>query len=216
MVRWSVRLVTMALTGAAWAAVASADTLIMRDGSRRAGRLVAVRNGVVEFEEGRRIGGPRVVRVDLGDVRAMEFDRRGDDDREFDDRDGRDDRDGVGRPRGLREREVRVPARAAWTDTGIVLRAGQRIYVEASGRVQWGPRRQDGPDGERDSPRNAGRPMPGRPGAALIGRIGDDAPFFIGGGQDALRVRTSGTLYLGINDDVLDDNAGEFRVTIHY
>jgi cholesterol oxidase len=37
-----------------------------------------------------------------------------------------------------------------------------------------------------------------------------------GAGQDAIRVRGSGPLYLGVNDDVLDDNGGEFRVTVSY
>ncbi len=193
--------------------VVSADTLVLRNGNRLSGRLVGVRDGVVEFEEDAR-GRRRVVRFDVDDIRAVEFDRfggRGDRD---DDRGG--PFDGGGRPRGLREKEVRVPARTGWTDTGIAVRDGQRIYVEATGKVRWGPGRQDGPEGENDSPRNPGRPIPNRPGAALIGRVGNDAPFFIGADQDAIRVRGSGTLYLGINDDVLDDNGGEFRVTVSY
>ncbi len=194
------------------AAVLSADTLVLRNGNRLSGRLVGVRDGVVEFEEDAR-GRRRMVRFDVDEVRALEFDR-------FDGRpDDRDDRGvglGGGRPRGLREREVRVPARTGWIDTGIMVREGQRIYVEATGRVRWGPGRQDGPEGEDDSPRNPNRPIPNRPGAALIGRVGNDAPFFIGADQDAIRLRGSGTLFLGVNDDVLDDNAGEFRVTVYY
>jgi hypothetical protein len=116
----------------------------------------------------------------------------------------------------MRERDVSVTAREAWTDTGVTLRAGQAVYFRASGRVRWGPGRQDGPEGESGSPRNAGRPIPSRPGAALIGRIGDDAPFFIGNDEGGIRVRSSGPLLLGINDDVLDDNSGAFRVTVYY
>ncbi len=45
-----------------------------------------------------------------------------------------------------------------------------------------------------------------------------------GGGGDAppianglgIRVRSSGRLYLGINDEVLTDNSGAFRVTVYY
>lgn len=193
----------------------TADTLVLRNGTRLSGRLLGVRAGVVEFEEDRR-GRPRTVRFDVDEVRAVEFERF---DGRLEDQDRDRDREGPfggGRPRGLREREIRVSARAGWIDTGISVREGQRIYVEASGRVRWGPGRQDGPEGEGDSPRNPNRPIPNRPGAALIGRVGADAPFFIGADQDAIRVRGSGNLFLGINDDVLDDNAGEFRVTVYY
>jgi hypothetical protein len=186
-------------------AVVSADTLVLRNGDRISGRLVAVRNGVVEFEQER--GGQRVMRVDQDEVRAIEFDRGfrleplgGDN----------------GRPRGMREREVNVSARTPWNDTGISLRAGQTIYFQATGRVRWGPRRQDGPAGESESPRNSSRPIPSRPGAALIGRIGDDAPFFIGDDMNAIRVRSGGQLLLGINDDVFEDNSGEFRVSVYF
>ncbi len=60
-----------------------------------------------------------------------------------------------------------------------------------------------------------GRPIPSRPGAALIGRIGED-PFFIGDGGGPVRMRQSGRLYLGINDDYLADNSGHFRVTVYH
>ena len=68
----------------------------------------------------------------------------------------------------------------AGTDTGIDVRSGQTVRFQASGRVRWGPGRQDGPEGENNSPHNPNRPIPSRPAAALVGRIGDDAPFFIG------------------------------------
>ena len=120
------------------------------------------------------------------------------------------------RPRGLREREVTVSARQPWTDTGITIRNGQTVYFEASGRVRWGRDRQDGPEGENDSPRNPNRPIPARPAAALIGRVGDDVPFFIGTDAQGVRVRGSGQLFLGVNDDAFEDNSGSFRVTVYY
>lgn len=198
---------------------AIADTLVLRNGSRVSGRLIAVRDGVIEFEDERANRG-RVVRIDQDDVRAIEFDR---------DDSGRDgfSRDGFGgaprpgfgggdRPRGMREREVNVSARAPWTNTGISVRSGQTVFFRASGRVRWGPGRQDGPQGENDSPRNPGRPIPSRPGGGLIGRIGNDAPFFIGSAEEGIRVRESGELLLGINDDFLEDNSGAFRVTVSF
>jgi hypothetical protein len=60
--------------------------------------------------------------------------------------------------------------------------------------------------------------LPNRPAAALIGKVGDESGdlFFIGDNQGSIRVRGSGRLWLGINDDVLDDNSGNFRVTVYY
>jgi hypothetical protein len=186
-------------------AVLAADTLVMRNGSRVTGRLIAVRNGVIEFEEDRGFG-TRTVRVDQDEVRTIEFDAR---------RDTADGGQGQ-RPRGLRERELDVTARMPWTDTGIQVRSGQTLYFTADGQVRWGRDRRDGPEGESGSPRNPGRPIPSRPGAALIGRIGDDAPFFIGNDEGPIRARSSGTLYLGINDDTFEDNSGAFKVRVYH
>ncbi len=196
-------------------ALLRADTLILRDGRRIDGDLVAVRDGTIEFDSRRGFGHERM-RIDRADVRAIElsdYDR----DREGRDRDDRDRDDRGGRPSGMREREIIVDASAPWTDTRIEVRSGQTVYFEASGHVRWGPKREDGPEGEHDSPRNDRRPIPNRPAAALIGRIGDSNDlFFIGDDKGAIRVRSSGRLYLGINDDYLKDNSGSFRVTVYY
>ena len=88
---------------------------------------------------------------------------------------------------------------------------------EAAGEVRWGPNRRDGAAGERNSPFNAGRPMPDRNAAALIGKIGANGdPFFIGDDREPIRVRGSGRLFLGINDGYLNDNSGSLRVVISY
>lgn len=188
-----------------------ADTLVMRDGRRVTGELISVRGGVVEFEgssgffsrrERLRVDREDVVRIELDDTRTSRDDR---DDRRSD------------RPAGLRERDVNVDAATAWTDTGVDVRAGQTLYFSANGRVRWGPGRNDGPAGEGHSPYNAQRPIPGRPGAGLIGRVGDSNDyFFIGDDKDPIRMRASGRLFLGINDDYLSDNSGAFRVTVYY
>jgi hypothetical protein len=204
--RWLVPCLMLAL--GLWGSVLDADTLVMRNGSRVTGRLIGLRDGVFEFEEGRGFR-RRVIRVEQGDVRTIELDT---DDTSV----GSPGDTGASRPRGLREREITVSARTPWTDTGISLRNGQTIYFEANGRIRWGNNRQDGPEGEDNSPRNTNRPIPSRPAAALIGRVGDDTPFFIGGDADGIRVRGSGMLFLGVNDDVFDDNTGSFRVTVYY
>jgi hypothetical protein len=189
-------------------AALQADTLFLRDGSRVQGELIAVRNGQIEFEERRGFGGGRTLRFDRDEVVRIEFDNRrttnNNNSNSFD-----------GRPSGMREKQTIVSADVAWNDSGIDVRAGQTVYFEAQGRVRWGRDRQDGPAGERNSPSNPNRPMGNRNAAALIGRIGNDL-FFIGDDAGPVRMRASGRLFLGVNDDVLTDNSGNFRVVVYY
>jgi hypothetical protein len=183
-----------------------ADVLVLRDGSRLEGVLVAVRGDTVEFEPDRGRDAGRVRRFDRRDVRAIQFDDQAGGDRD------------PSRPRpGMRERTVSVDARARWTDTGVDVRQGQDVYFSSEGQVRWGPNRRDGAAGERNSPYNQGRPMPDRNAAALIGRIGENGdPFFIGDTTGPIRMRGSGRLYLGLNDDYLQDNSGSLRTTMSY
>jgi len=170
---------------------------------------VGVRGSTVEFDESgstRRYDRSEVARIELGSgsssysgsSSSSSYDRNG------------------GRPSGLRERTTSVDAAAPWSDTGIDVRSGMSVYFEASGKVQWGPDRKDGPAGEGGNHRNAGRPMPNRAGGALIGRVGGSEPFLIGDDRGPIRMRESGRLSLGVNDDYLQDNRGSFRVTIYY
>ncbi len=204
-----------AIVCVALGAAASADTLVMRDGRRVQGEVVSMRDGIIEFEgqRGGLFGGRERVRVDRADVLRIELDDRDTGRRDPNERDERRSE----RPSGLRERDVSVDSWLGWKDTGIDVRGGQTLYFSATGRVRWGPGRQDGPAGERNSPRNDARPIPGRPAAALIGRVGDtNEYFFIGDETGPIRVRASGRLFLGVNDDYLKDNTGSFRVTVAY
>ncbi len=193
-----------------------ADTLYLRNGQRIQGELIEIRGSLVEFQERRGFGSPRVLRLDRAEVDRIDFDRFGN---SFDGGSGFGGSGGSGgggrRPTGMRERALVVESTVDWTDTGIDVRAGQTIFVEASGQVRWGRDRRDGPGGERNSPFNAGRPMPNRPAAALIGRIGRDV-FFIGDDRGPIQIRGGGRLELGVNDDYLPDNSGSFRVTVFY
>jgi hypothetical protein len=188
-----------------------ADVLVLRDGRRVEGVLVEIRGDTIEFEA----AGPRGWRVERfrrADVRAIQFDDRPDG---FDTRGGRDE--GGWGASGQRERTVQVQARQGWTATGLTVRAGQSVRFQASGEIRWGPGRRDGPSGERNSPYNEHRPMPRINAAALIGKIGPQGdPFFIGDDRAPVRVREGGELFLGINDDFLQDNSGWFTVVIGY
>jgi hypothetical protein len=203
------RLILAALLGPLLSAALAADTLVLRNGTRIEGELLAVRNGVIEFEERRGFGRGRRVEFDRDEVVRIEFDTPRSSSRDF---------AGGGRPAGLRERQATVAANVQWNDTGIDVRSGQTVYFEATGEVRWGRDRRDGPEGEDNSPSNPNRPIPNRPAAALIGRVGSGSSdfFFIGGEEGPIRMRSSGRLYLGVNDDFIADNTGSFRVTVYY
>jgi len=187
-----------------------ADTLYLRNGTRVQGELIGMRNGQIEFEERRSFGSGRTLRFDRAEVDRIDFDNQ------YGNNNGNNNNDSIGgRPPGMREKQAIVTANVAWNDTGIDVRAGQTVFFEAQGRIRWGRDRQDGPAGEKNSPNNPNRPLGNRNAAALIGKIGNDM-FFIGDETGPVRVRTSGRLYLGVNDDVLTDNSGNFRVVVYY
>jgi hypothetical protein len=191
-----------------------ADTLVLRDGKRLEGTLIGVRGDTIEFETGG--WSRRTERIPREEVRRIELDSYGSGDSNRDDNYGSSSGSGYGRPSGLRQRTVYVVANSPWTDTGIEVRNGDTVYFEATGKVRWGKDRNDDAGGERNSPRNPGRPIPERAGAALIGRVGSDDPFFIGKEEGAIRMRSRGRLQLGINDDYLQDNSGQLRVVVYY
>lgn len=110
---------------------------------------------------------------------------------------------------------VRVPANAAWTATPLYVQKGDRITFNTSGRIQLSG---DGEDIAHAAgslrQRYANRaPLPQFYAGALIGKIGNSAPFAVGDNNSIVAPAT-GQLYLGINDDELSDNRGEFSVEL--
>ena len=110
---------------------------------------------------------------------------------------------------------VRVDATQAWTDTGLSVNQGDRLAFRASGKIQFG---QFGgqtatPDGNPRE-RRATFPDPSVPVGALLGRIGNGAPFAIGMQTQPLVMPASGRLMLGVNDNDLSDNSGVFTVIV--
>jgi hypothetical protein len=119
-----------------------------------------------------------------------------------------------------------------WTDTGIILEAGDIIEITASGAWSLWPERPDvcppiGPEGttaEQDKraadilgvedfsflPPN---PLPSAPGGALIGRVGTTGESFLVGANLTYQAESSGALYLGCNDSDAN-NSGSMVVEI--
>ncbi len=116
---------------------------------------------------------------------------------------------------GVATRIVRVNAQQRWTDTGITVRAGDVITFNSSGQIQMSDNADDiaMPAGARSGRMAPDAPITGVLAGALIGRIGNSGPLAIGN-QSQITAPVSGLLYLGVNDDHLPDNRGEFTVTI--
>jgi hypothetical protein len=109
---------------------------------------------------------------------------------------------------------IRVPGNAAWVPTNIVVRRGDRLAFNASGQVRLSQESDVAtPAGSTQGRRTAGAPLPSALAGALIGKIGNSAPFAIPDGA-TIPMATGGELFLGINDDHVNDNGGEFQVQV--
>jgi hypothetical protein len=110
---------------------------------------------------------------------------------------------------------IGVTAAERWTSTGVYVREGEAVRIASAGTVQLSADAADtsSPGGAGSGRRAPSAPLPDRPAGALIARIGNGPPLFVGA-ESSLRANASGLLYLGVNDDHLADNRGEFRVTI--
>jgi Ca2+-binding EF-hand superfamily protein len=111
---------------------------------------------------------------------------------------------------------VTVDGRQTWSDTGLVVRAGDTVIVHADGTIQLSDNSSDvsEPGGARSGRRAPNAPIANAPAGALIARIGDSAAILLGANGTIDRAPVTGRLYLGINDDYFQDNAGEFRATV--
>ncbi|HYX27920.1 MAG TPA: LecA/PA-IL family lectin [Pyrinomonadaceae bacterium] len=101
-----------------------------------------------------------------------------------------------------------------WTNSGLVVRRGQRLRISATGRVNLGAGRFSTPDGIANLP-DRDKLMRNQPTGGLIAVIGDDNDefIFIGRSHDFVAQR-DGVLFLGVNEGNLADNSGTFDVTI--
>ena len=101
-----------------------------------------------------------------------------------------------------------------WTNSGLVVRRGQRIRLTATGNVSVGRGRTSSPAGVPAIPDNE-KLMRSYPTGALIAVIGDDNDdfIFVGGRREFIAQR-DGVLFLGVNEGNLNDNTGAYEVVI--
>lgn len=113
---------------------------------------------------------------------------------------------------------IRVPANTQWVATPLTVRKGDRVTFNVSGQVQLSS---DAGDvaraaGATSQRKAAGSPLPQNFAGALIARVGNSAPFPIGDQSTPVTMPADGQLYLGVNDDEVGDNRGEFVVQMQH
>ena len=101
-----------------------------------------------------------------------------------------------------------------WSNSGWVVKKGQKIRVTGKGQVSLGNGRYASPAGISSLP-DRDKLLKSEATGGLIAVIGDDNNEFIyvGAGREFVAAR-DGALFLGINEGNLDDNSGAFDVTV--
>jgi hypothetical protein len=101
-----------------------------------------------------------------------------------------------------------------WTNSGWVVKRGQRIRISGEGQISLGGGKTTTAAGLPDLSDDQ-KLLRAVPTGALIAVIGDDNNDFIYvGAQREFTASRDGTLFLGVNEGNLNDNSGSFAVKI--
>jgi len=105
-------------------------------------------------------------------------------------------------------------ANNGWTNSGLVVRKGQRLRISASGRVSLGKGRFSTPGGLAGV-QDPEKLMRNEATGALIAVIGDDNDdFIVIGPRREFVAQRDGVLFLGVNEGDLTDNTGSYDIVI--
>jgi len=105
-------------------------------------------------------------------------------------------------------------ANNGWTNSGLVVRKGQRLRISASGRVSLGRGRFSTPGG-LNTITDGDKLMRNEATGALIAVIGDDNDdFILIGPRREFVAQRDGVLFLGVNEGDLTDNTGSYDIVI--
>ena len=105
-------------------------------------------------------------------------------------------------------------ANNGWTNSGLVVRKGQRLRISASGRVSLGRGRFSTPGG-LNNVMDQDKLMRNEATGALIAVIGDDNDdFIVIGPRREFVAQRDGVLFLGVNEGDLTDNTGSYDIVI--
>jgi hypothetical protein len=112
-------------------------------------------------------------------------------------------------------RTVRVNSQQRWTDSGVTVRAGQTYAITATGSITMSDNPQDtaSPAGSTTGRRANDAPILNQSAGSLIAIIDNYGPIHLGD-RRSFTAPVNGRLYLGVNDDHLPDNRGEYIVEI--
>lgn len=109
---------------------------------------------------------------------------------------------------------VTLAANQQWVPTNITVRKGDVVRFQTTGEIGVGGGDMAAVAGSKAQRFDAGAPLPRAYVGALIGRVGNGAPFAIGD-QPSVQMPDSGPLFLGVNDSNPADNTGQFTVHIN-
>ena len=101
-----------------------------------------------------------------------------------------------------------------WTNSGFVVKKGQRVHITGDGQIQLGKGHISTPSGVSEI-NDDQKLLKGVPTGALIAVIGDDNNDFIYvGAEREFTATRDGALFLGVNESYLDDNSGAYAVKV--
>jgi len=101
-----------------------------------------------------------------------------------------------------------------WTNTGWVVKKGQKVRITGDGSVSLGKGKTSTPSGDPDI-QDAQKLLKNVATGALLAVIGDDNNDFIYiGAEREFTASRDGALFLGINEGYLDDNKGAYSVKV--
>lgn len=113
---------------------------------------------------------------------------------------------------------ITVPANTLWFNTGVNISKGQRVNITAEGIVNTLNGRK-GSDSDANGQtqwqpcNDSACPIAEAYYGELVGRLGILPPFRVGKSFE-MKALTKGVLILSVNDSKVEDNRGEFTVTI--
>ena len=116
---------------------------------------------------------------------------------------------------GAGSQQIRVNSKTRWTDAMLDVRVGDILTFNASGTITMSDNNADTsvPTGATTGRRAPDAPILNQLAGGLIARIDGYGPIWIGN-RTTLTAPVGGRLYLGVNDDHLPDNNGEYVVTV--
>jgi uncharacterized caspase-like protein len=105
---------------------------------------------------------------------------------------------------------AQLAGKSGWVNTGVEVQAGDRLELQASGQITLGDIGIAGPEGIAGN--EAFQVVSACPVGALLVRVAGGASHCARG--QFINLTQTGALHLGLNDNRLRDNAGQFTVTV--